>query len=76
MALILIYGNTEEQHNQCSKAALNQISKAGLTLNEEKCIFGAIQISFTGQSVDSDGIKPDPRKLEAIHAIKSPSNVS
>ena len=38
--------------------------------------FGVTKISFLGQTVDSDGIKPDPQKLEAIHAIKSPSNVS
>ena len=73
---ILIYGNTEEQHDKRLKAALSQISKAGLTLSKEKCVFGVTKISFLGQSVDSDGIKPDPRKLEAIHAIKSPSNVS
>ena len=29
-----------------------------------------------GQSVGSDGIQPDPKKLQAIHAIKPPSNVS
>ena len=31
---ILIYGNTEEQHDKRIKAALSQISKAGLTLRE------------------------------------------
>ena len=73
---ILIYGKTKEQHDKCLTAALSQISKAGLTLSKEKCVFGVTKISFLGQTVDSNGIKPDPRKLEAIHAIKSPSNVS
>ena len=31
---------------------------------------------FLGQSVGSDGIKPDPRKLQAIQEIKQPSNVT
>ena len=48
----------------------------GLTLSKEKCIFGVTQISFLGQSVDSDGIKPDPRKLQAIQEMKPPSNVT
>ena len=73
---VLIYGNTEEQHHQRLKAALTKISKAGLTLNKEKCIFGVTKISFLGQSVGSDGIKPDPRKLQAIQEIKQPSNVT
>ena len=47
-----------------------------LTLNKEKCIFGVTKISFLGQSVGSDGIKPDPRKLQAIQEIKQPSNVT
>ena len=50
---IVIYGNTEEQHNQCLKA---KISNAGLTLSREKCVFGVTKISFLGQSVGSDGI--------------------
>ena len=53
---ILVYGNTEEQHDQRLKAALSKISNAGLTLSKEKCIFGVTKISFLGQSVGSDGI--------------------
>ena len=73
---VLIYGNTEEQHDQRLQAALSKISNAGLTLSKEKCVFGVTQISFLGQSVDSDGIKPDPRKLQAIEEMKPPSNVT
>ena len=73
---VLIYGNTEEQHDQCLQAALIKISNADLTLSKEKCVFGVTQISFLGQSVDSDGIKPDSRKLQAIQQMKLPSNVN
>jgi len=37
---VLVYGNTEEQHDQCLKDALSKISDTGLTLNREKCILG------------------------------------
>ena len=73
---VLVYGNTEEQHDQHLKDALSKISDAGLTLNREKCIFGVTKINFLGQSIDSDGIKPDPRKVQAIHEMKPPSNVT
>ena len=73
---ILVYGNTEEQHNQRLNAALSKISNARLTLSREKCVFGVTKISFLGQSVGSDDIQPDPKKLQAIHAIKPPSNAT
>jgi len=60
---VLVYGNTEEEHDQRLKDALSKISNAGLTLNREKCTCGVTKINFLGQSVDSDGIKPDPRKV-------------
>ena len=41
-----VYGNTEEQHDQHLKAALDKISNAGLTLSKNKCVFGVTQISF------------------------------
>ena len=56
---VLVYGKTEQEHDQCLKATLRRISEAGLTLSKEKCIFGATSISFLGQTVNSEGIQPD-----------------
>ena len=35
-----------------------------------------MQINFVGQLIDSDGIKPDPRTLQAFYMIKLSSNIS
>ena len=35
---ILVYGKTEQEHDQHLKATLRRISEAGLTLSKEKCI--------------------------------------
>ena len=37
-----------------------------MTLNAEKCTFAQTSVKFLGHVIDSEGIKPDPDKLEAI----------
>ena len=73
---VLVYGKTEQEHDQHLKATLRRISEAGLTLSKEKCIFGATSISFLGQTVNSEGIQPDQNKIRAICDMKPPSNLT
>ena len=73
---VLVYGKTEQEHDQCLKATLRRISEAGLTLSKEKCIFGATSISFLGQTVNSEGIQPDQNKIHVICDMKPPSNLT
>ena len=47
-----------------------------LRLNLSKYEFGVTQISVLGHVVDADGIKPDPKKCEAIKATPPSRNVS
>ena len=72
---VLVYGKTEQEHDQRLKATLRRISEAGLTLSKEKCIIGATSISFLGQTVNSEGIQPDQNKIRAICDMKPPSNL-
>ena len=73
---VLVYGKTQEEHDQQLKAVLRCLSEAGLTLSLEKCEFSKRRIKFLGQLVDETGVKPDPDKVQAIQAMKPPSNVS
>ena len=47
-----------------------------LKLNRSKCELGVRQISVLGQIVSADGIKPDPKKTDAIKGTPPSSNVS
>ena len=73
---VLVYGKTEQEHDQRLKATPRRISEAGLTVSKEKCIFSATSISFLGQTVNSEGIQPDQNKIRAICDMKPPSNLS
>ena len=71
---VLVYGKTEQEHDQRVKATLRRINEVGLTLSKEKCVFGATSISFLGQTVNSEGIQPDQNKICAICDMKPSSN--
>ena len=55
---------------------LQKIKASGVTLNEEKCHFSQKSIEFLGNLIDDSGVHPDPEKVKAIVARKSPSNVT
>ena len=73
---ILIYGKTQSEHDQRLLSVLHRISKAGLTLNKEKCVFNTTSIKFLWQLIDNTGVKADPEKVQAIKELPPPQNVS
>ena len=73
---VLIYGRTQEEHGHRLHAALASIRNAGVTLNAEKCEFSQSRVKFLGHIVDGNGIQPDPEKVQAIQAMKKPTNTS
>ena len=73
---ILIHGRSQEEHDQRVLQVLERVSKAGLTLNPQKCQFSKDRVTFLGHVVDRTGIKPDPDKVRAIAEMQQPTNVS
>ena len=71
---IIVWGNSRFEHDNRLQQVLKSISKAGLKLNKEKCIFGESQVKFLGHIVSSDGIKADPAKLSAVRDMPIPEN--
>ena len=63
---VLIYGKSQEEHDQHLERALERIGNSGVTLNLDKCQFSKTSVRFLGQVIDAQGIRPDPDKLEAI----------
>ena len=72
---ILVYGNTQEEHNTHLMTVLQQIKDAGLTLSKEKCEFNQTHIKYLGQVIDKTGVHPDPDKVHAILKMKPPTNI-
>ena len=72
---VLIYGRTQEEHDQRLKAVLSRLNNANVTLNNDKCVVNVQSVAFLGQIVGSDGIKPDPEKIDAILNMPHPTNI-
>ena len=64
----------EHDHNRCLLQVLNWCREVGLKLNAARCIFKAKQVVFYGHLVHTNGLSPDPRKVQAISNMPLPSN--
>ena len=72
----LIYGKTQEEHDHRLQVALQRLKAAGVTLNQQKCLFSVSEITFLGQVISKHGIQPDPSKIEAINRMEAPTDVA
>ncbi|KAF0022040.1 hypothetical protein F2P81_025707 [Scophthalmus maximus] len=72
---ILVWGQDQEEHDARLHAVLQRLEKAGITLNEDKCVLSTSEVVFLGHIITSEGIRPDPRKTVAIREMKEPGNV-
>ena len=69
----LIYDRNQKEHDERLNAVLERIRPAGFTLNKEKCKFSQ-QITFLGQVIDADGVRPNLNKVRAIVEMKEPTD--
>ena len=53
---VLVFGKDQAEHDARVITALEQIKKAGVTLNKEKCEFRKRQVKFLGHLIDAEGI--------------------
>ncbi|CAL8134117.1 unnamed protein product [Orchesella dallaii] len=73
---ILVFASTQEEHDTTLRHVLQRLENSGITLNKEKCIFGVESVRFLGHMIDSNGIRADESKVEAIMQMKPPTNVT
>ena len=69
---IIVYGATEEEHDQHLRHFLHVALKEGLRFNSSKCVIKVQQISFFGRLYVSHGLLPDPKKIEDIIQMPVP----
>ena len=71
---LIVATTTNAEHDQAIEAVMNVISSAGITLNPDKCTFGVPEIEFWGLRIGSDGVRPDPAKVEALNHTTPPQS--
>ena len=73
---IVVFGPIIEQHKQNIVTLFERLRKAGLKLQSDKCEFLRPELEYPGHVITKDGVKPNPKKLEAVMHFKKPSNVT
>lgn len=73
---VIIHAATMAELADRLRKVFERCRARNLRLNQSKCKFGVTKISVLIHVVSADGIKPDPKKCEAIKATLPPENVS
>lgn len=71
---VVIWGSTQEEHNERLKKVLQRVRGNGLKLNRVKCQFGVQEITFLGDKLSAKGIEPDEKKIKAILSMPRPTD--
>jgi hypothetical protein len=70
-----VFSRTFEEHVTRLQSVLSRMRDAGLKIAPKKCFLFQTKITFLGRVVTSEGILPDPSKLDAIETWPTPTNV-
>jgi hypothetical protein len=72
---LTIFSKSDEDHLIHLKQTFEKCRKFGLSLNPKKSHFAMQEGKLLGHIVSRDGIKIDPKRVEAIETINIPRNV-
>ncbi len=73
---ILVFSPTFDQHLVDLESVLQRLSVAKFTVKLSKCFFGREEVAYLGHLVGSQGVKPDPSKLNAVKLFPVPTNLT
>ena len=78
---LLVFGegddieSTTKDHDENLKNALQRARERNLKLNKEKVKLRMTEVPYIGHLLTSEGIKPDPKKVDAVQEIPQPTDV-
>jgi hypothetical protein len=73
--LLIITRGIVDDHLQKMETVLTRLCNAGLKVNAAKSLFCANEIEYLGYILTREGIKPQPKKVQAILALNALNNV-
>ena len=71
---IIIYSATFADHTDNLSLVLDLLSAEGLRVKGSNCSFARKEVEYLGHIVSSQGIAPNPKKIEAIQKYPTPLN--
>ncbi len=71
---VLIASANPEEHIQHLRAVFERFASYGVVVNQNKCCFGASELTFLGHHIDKNGVRPLPQKVQVIHDFPKPES--
>ena len=71
---VVVYGKTEEEHDESLRNLMKAAAEHGLVFNSEKCNIKTQSITFFGATYTPEGVHPDPDKIRDLKAMPAPTN--
>ena len=69
---VLIYGRDDADHDSFLEGFMKKCQQRGIKLNRAKLEYKCKEVPFHGHVLTSEGLKPDPQKVEAITEMPRP----
>ena len=73
---ITVHGCMEAEHDACLWKLVEVGQKYGLAFNPKKTQVQAPMVKFFGCLCDESGFHPDSEKVDAAHALPTPTNIT
>ena len=73
---IAAFSRDWEEHLHCLRMVFLRLREANLCLGHKKCTLERTSVTFLGQLVSEEGLRPDPQLLESIREIQPPTSVT
>lgn len=71
---IIIGGKDKVEHLEALEAVFKRLYQNGLQLRSNKCVFFVKEVQYLSYVLCREGIKTDPKKIEAVAKIPRPNN--
>jgi hypothetical protein len=71
---VKVQGSSEERHDLHLLQTVEAAKKAGIKFNPDKCTIKKSSIEYFGRIITPRGVKPDPKKVEAIVSLVAPKD--
>ena len=72
---LIIAARDDQEHDNILHRVLTRAHDKGVKFNSEKVQFKVGQVEYMGNLVSSDGLKPDPKKIDVITNTPKPTDV-
>ena len=73
---ITVHGHTKAEHDACLQHLMQITRKYDLVFNPQKTHIKVQAVNFFECLYDANGVHPDPGKVDAVHALPAPTNIT